>query len=192
MHPPQLTEEQREITSALEAALGQGGYELKYPQNGGYSSTVLFQDIDGDEEEEAIVFFLAAVKGDNVRVGILDRNGESWELVCEAGGLGNTVEEVVFVRFFEGSPTNLVVRWGNGTVTDTLTVYDYSPTDQLLTSVYTGSAVSLLKFQPAGTQRENLVVFTQNVANQEMTVRMLVGQGLVSIQTPEAFPSMAK
>lgn len=100
MHPPQLTEEQREITSALEAALGKGGYELKYPQNGGYSSTVLFQDMDGDGEDEAIVFFLADVKGNNVRVGILDRNQEGWRLVCEAGGLGTAVEEVVFCPIF--------------------------------------------------------------------------------------------
>lgn len=182
MHPPQLTQEQREITAALEAALGEGGYELKYPQNGGYSSTVLFQDMDGDGGDEAIVFFLAAVKGENIRVGILDRAQEGWQLVCEAGGLGSTVEEVAFVRFFEGEPANLVVGWGNGTVTDTLAVYDYSPTAQLLDSLYTGGSASMLKYQPAGTQKENLVLFTQNVANQETTVRMLTGRGVASIR----------
>lgn len=67
-------------------------------------------------------------------------------------------------------------------MTDTLTAYAYSASDHLLTSIYTGSAVSLLKYQPAGEQRENLVVFTQNVANQEMTVRMVGAQGPVLVR----------
>ena len=47
LHPPKLTQEQKEISSALEAAVGAGRAEkLKYPRRGEYLSAFVMYDLE--------------------------------------------------------------------------------------------------------------------------------------------------
>ena len=56
LNAPKLTEEQGEIHEALTAAVG-GSITLKYPRNGDNRSAFVIADLDGEQGEEALVFY---------------------------------------------------------------------------------------------------------------------------------------
>lgn len=72
MKPPRLTAEQKEIDDALHAAVIESDISFKYPKSGDYRSAFVFHDIDGDGEEEAIVFY-AVDSSQYTRVSLMDR-----------------------------------------------------------------------------------------------------------------------
>lgn len=53
--PPKLSREQEYIYNALKNYTG-ANISLKYPKSGDYLSAFIIADIDGDDDEEAIVF----------------------------------------------------------------------------------------------------------------------------------------
>ena len=54
--PPVLSELQTEVDEALRDVVGQE-LRLCYPAGGSYRSPYIFTDLDGDEEQEAVVFY---------------------------------------------------------------------------------------------------------------------------------------
>ena len=56
LSPPKLSLEQEQIYDALRRAAG-SSISLKYPKTGGYLSAFIVSDIDGDGEDEALVFY---------------------------------------------------------------------------------------------------------------------------------------
>lgn len=98
MRPPALTQEQLEISSALEQAVGGKDITYKYPEQGENRSSFLFRDLDGDGEEEALVFYQAGPKGSGSWVSVLDHQGDSWVSLCDLSA-PNGETEVDFVDF---------------------------------------------------------------------------------------------
>ena len=76
MSPPKLTAEQAEIDSALKQALGEN-VKLKYPKSGDFRSAFVFHDIDGDGEEEAIVFYQLD-SSSTTWLTVMDRTDGQW------------------------------------------------------------------------------------------------------------------
>lgn len=56
MRPPVMTEEQTEIYNAAKQIIGDDVI-FKYPLAQGTHSAFVFYDVDGDQQEEAIVFY---------------------------------------------------------------------------------------------------------------------------------------
>ena len=64
-----------------DAALTQN-YSLKYPKSGDHRSAFVFHDIDGDGEEEAIVFYEPSIDN-TARIVLLDRQDGVWRSLCD-------------------------------------------------------------------------------------------------------------
>lgn len=105
---PRLTQTQTEIYNALLLSLG-GEAELVYPRSGNYRSAIILQNLDGEETEEAIVFYrekppagqLAANnqgKG-GIRAGFLDRQEGEWVTVVDCPIDGADIESLDFYGF---------------------------------------------------------------------------------------------
>ena len=74
--PPVLSELQTEVDEALRDVVGQE-LRLCYPAGGSYRSPYIFTDLDGDEEQEAVVFYTVEDEP-LVYLQILDKSDGRW------------------------------------------------------------------------------------------------------------------
>lgn len=111
MSPPKLSVEQEQIYSALTNATGTS-ISLKYPKSGKYLSAFIIEDIDGDGENEAVVFYEKnniALEENTLRINILDRSDGKWRSVCDTPAKGAEIEKVIISELGSNSRTNLII-----------------------------------------------------------------------------------
>lgn len=130
MTPPKLSIEQEQIYSALTDAAGES-VSLKYPKSGKYLSAFIVEDIDGDSENEAVVFYEKTgltVPENTLRINILDRSDSGkWRSVYDMAAEGTEIERVVISKLGENERMNLII--GSSLVNrseKTATVYSYN------------------------------------------------------------------
>lgn len=95
---PNIADEQSAIYQALIESAGRN-ITLEYPRSGEYRSAFVAYDIDGDKEEETLAFYsVSSVADSNVKISVLDRDGDgAWHSTFELAGAGNSVETVEFL-----------------------------------------------------------------------------------------------
>lgn len=126
LHPPRLTEEQNEIFSVLESAVGQNP-KLKYPKSGEYLSAFVMYDLDNDKEEEAMVFYESTEGGGSTRINILDNIGGKWYSINDSPGGESDIHMVRFVNLSRQEGKEIVIGWENETGdTKILQVYRFT------------------------------------------------------------------
>lgn len=163
MKPPKLTEQQAEITAALEAAVG-GRLTLKYPKSGSYRSAFVFQDIDNDGQEEAIAFYSSDSREGETWVNILDHIEGEWRSVYELAGGGNEVEYVDFAPVTSPEAHNLIIGWNYGGVEDkSISVYSYG--EKGLEPLYTERYAEVILCDANNDRRTELLLITPNNQN---------------------------
>ncbi len=109
MRPPKLSVEQQKIYAALSASVGDS-IVLKYPGQGEHRSAFVMYDIDNDGEEEIIVFY-ASSQGGDVRMSILEKQGEDWFSVYDSLGLGPEIDSISFRHITKKDQVNVVVSY---------------------------------------------------------------------------------
>ncbi len=128
LSPPKLSLEQEQIYDALRRAAG-SSISLKYPKTGGYLSAFIVSDIDGDGEDEALVFYeknLLRNEENALRLNVLDQIEGSWRSVYDLAAGGAEVEEVMISRLGSNSRTIIIVGYSMVNQGErVLSVYDY-------------------------------------------------------------------
>ena len=95
--PPKLSFEQEQIYNALTDTTGTS-INLKYPKSGKYLSAFIIEDIDGDGENESIVFYEKkglTLSENTLRINVLDRFDDKWQSVCDTSAEGSDIEKVI-------------------------------------------------------------------------------------------------
>lgn len=98
LSPPTLSAEQEEIYRELEKSVGRN-IKLKYPRGGDYRSAFVVRDIDGDDGDEALVFYESSDirSGDSaLRLKFLDKRNGKWEAAFDLACPGNEIDSVAF------------------------------------------------------------------------------------------------
>ena len=93
MSPPKLSIEQEQIYTALTDAVGDS-ISLKYPKSGRYLSAFIVEDIDGDNGNEAVVFYEKTgltVEENTLRINILDSDNGKWRSVYDTPADGSEI-----------------------------------------------------------------------------------------------------
>lgn len=126
--PPSLSVEQEQIYQALQDAAGKD-IKLQYPKTGDYLSAFILSDLDGDDENEALVFYsktgLSATEN-SLRINVLDKNGEKWGSVCDVPAQGAEIERVIISPIGEYTDPQIVIGYSIVDQSDKgLVVYDY-------------------------------------------------------------------
>lgn len=126
--PPKLSEEQRDVYTALINAVG-SDIRLQYPGAGDDRSAFVFANIDDEPEEEAIVFYEKSGETSgtgNVRVNIIDRmsSGE-WHSVYDHAGMGTSIERVVFSDIGNSGTISMMIGYNLLSGEKSVTVYSY-------------------------------------------------------------------
>ena len=128
--PPKLSEEQTAIKQALINSVG-NNVNLKYPKNGDYRSAYVIADIDGEGNDEAVVFYEktgVAASESVVRMAVLDKSADgNWNAVFDAVGDGADVDKIIIGKLGENENTMIFVGYSVPATTDKkLSGYTYS------------------------------------------------------------------
>lgn len=101
LSPPRLSDQQDEIYNALLSTVG-SNIKLRYPKYGEHTSAFLIQDLDGDKEPEAIVFYentIATSQTMPIRLNVLDQQSDgTWVSKYELGVEATDVDKISFVQ----------------------------------------------------------------------------------------------
>ncbi|MBE6845123.1 MAG: hypothetical protein E7508_05320 [Ruminococcus sp.] len=129
LSPPKLDKQQQDIYNALENYTGEN-ISLKYPKSGDNLSAFIIEDIDGDSEDEAIVFYEKnAVKTEEglLRINILDTVDSKWRSVYDHAADGNEIEQVEVTRLGDCDRINVIVGYSLINRSEKkISIYDYS------------------------------------------------------------------
>lgn len=155
---PQRSAEYRELQSAVEAALGNGSYSP--PASGDNPQTIQRVDLDGDGQEEVIVF--CKMDGERpLKVLILRTQEEHYSLACTLEGEGTAFDSVRYAQI-DGKPGMeiLVSRRIGEQVQQFLSVYSFEngQARELMSSGYSAYTVQDLDSD----QRDDIFVLRAN------------------------------
>lgn len=102
-----------------------GGYSIKIPSGGNYTTSFISCDLNDDQSDEAIAFFEPADKIGVVNMAVLTENSSSWNVVSNISGEGTDVNRVDFCDVNNDGKNEIIVCWGmlSNSVTSNLCVY---------------------------------------------------------------------
>ena len=125
LRAPRLSGDYGTVQTALNDWLGESA-QLKYPMQGELLSPFLWQDLDGDGQQDAAVLYTTA-QSSNVCIAILqkDENGV-WQVRQSVEGLADTVDNVSLARLQPGGASQLVVGYMAAQGDHYLAVYAYT------------------------------------------------------------------
>ncbi len=128
---PGITEEQSAIYQALIAMAGRD-VRLEYPRGGNSRSAFILQNIDSDEQEEAIAFYSYS-EDDSVRICVMDKTEQGgWSVSSASVGKGTTVEKVYINSV--GDRVDIIVSYG---------MTGYGSLELVIYRYHTGSLVTI-------------------------------------------------
>ncbi len=129
LSPPKLDARQEHIYNALKSYTGEN-ISLKYPKAGKNLSAFILEDIDGDLEDEAIVFYkknTAKSEDASLRINILDNVNEQWKSVYDHAADGNEIEQVEVTRLGDSKRVNIIAGYSLINRNEKkISIYDYS------------------------------------------------------------------
>ncbi len=182
LRPPKTSGDGQEICEALEKFLGRQPL-FRYPRSGEYRSAITMEDLDGDDTDEAIVFYVSSAESTVANVAVLSYSHGEWSVASTAEGLGNNVNILLFGNLLpEGDGREIIVGWKVGSNSGLLTVYSYSEkgleniiieepgsAEVQSASGYTGVAICDMD----GDKTDEIMTATLNTVAGTSTVRML-------------------
>ena len=102
----------QEIQKALKSAGIPDGYSLKAAKSGNYRSTYIVKDINGNGQNEAVVFYVTSSGTQEVlNFSLLESDGDDWRLTASTVLGGTNIERVDFGDFDGDGTDELVVAW---------------------------------------------------------------------------------
>ncbi len=171
MAPPRLSDEQNEVYKALSAALGRGELWLKYPRLGAYRSPFTFYDIDGDDQEEAMVFYRDSVDG-SCRIALLERTQTGWENVYDLPGSGNNIEQVQFANLYSQTGKDIVISWsGEVGQASRLSIYRYG--DGNVSMMYLAEYSNMVIYNLDADPLQELVLFSPQRSGERFYAQLI-------------------
>lgn len=129
LSPPMLYSGQAEVYDALTKSVGRD-IKLQYPRAGAYRSSFIIEDIDGDGDSEAVVFYRRGEKAEesgDLRINILDRDSAgSWRSAYDLAGTGTGIDRVVISELSGSGRTSLIIGYtGVSSADKSLKAYVY-------------------------------------------------------------------
>ncbi len=109
MTAPAQSGEQIAVKEAFEAFFSDR-VSYKYPVSGRNRTPIQFIDLDGDETEEAVVFFIAESEEPFAQIAVMKKNGASgWAYSAQIVGSGTDISSVRIMRM--NNRVFLLVEW---------------------------------------------------------------------------------
>ena len=124
LRPPKMTGKYQVLQDTFEEYAGKN-YTLVTPEKGEYQSAFVIKDIDGDEADEALVFYTEKDSPEKVKFCYFEYEDEKWIPVSKNDGLGNSIDKVYIADLNNDKNNELVIGWGffDSKINKTFSVY---------------------------------------------------------------------
>ena len=125
MKPPMVEGENRKIQLAFENFVGKD-YQLVTPLKGIHRAAYNFFDLNGDKDDEVIVFYSKSEENDVIRMNVLDRNNDgTWVSIADIVTEYSDVQQVDFADLNGDNIEEIIVGWTvfQNEYTKTMNVY---------------------------------------------------------------------
>jgi len=110
LRAPKLTGENAALQEAFENSVGKD-VSLFTPIAGDYRASYIFFDANGDNSDEAVVFYALNTNLSVIHIHLLARNGEEWYSVADITGSGTNVYKVDFFNIDTDGVLEVAVTW---------------------------------------------------------------------------------
>lgn len=88
-----------------------GGYSIKIPATGNYTTSFILKDIDGDKINEAVAFYEPSNKVGTISMAVIKKSGERWSVIANVDGTATDVNSVDFCDFNNDGKMEIIVCW---------------------------------------------------------------------------------
>ncbi|MDO5448764.1 MAG: hypothetical protein Q4F70_04055, partial [Clostridia bacterium] len=125
--PPSLSGTSQEVQTAFRKSItDKSGIVLQYPTSGDYRSAFVMRDIDGDNEDECLVFYMLKSDESTVRVNVLDKIDGQWQSLYDETGYGSKVISVSFDDLNRDGKVEIITCWSlyESTTSKILTIHE--------------------------------------------------------------------
>lgn len=115
LSPPRLTAEQEQIYKKLQSSAG-NSISLKYPKHGEHLSAFTVVDLDGDQLDEAVVFYTTSLSDaaeNPLRIGLLTQKNGEWTAGKDRPAAGAEIERVDVAVLGSNPRMNLIVSYSH-------------------------------------------------------------------------------
>ncbi|MBQ6119424.1 MAG: hypothetical protein IJK98_09340, partial [Clostridia bacterium] len=110
LRAPKLTGQNAALQQAFEQTVGKDVF-LVSPLTGAYRSAFILQDCNGDEVEEAFVFYAMNDTENTIHIHLLEFVEGTWRSVADTTGNGSEVYKVEFCSVDRDAAPELAVTW---------------------------------------------------------------------------------
>lgn len=110
IRPPKLFGKYQSLQDAFEKSVT-GQIMLVTPENGTHQSAFITSDIDGDREEEAIVFYTNKHDPDIVSFSYFKYKEDEWAYVATYDGLGDSIDMVEISDVNMDGYSEIIIGW---------------------------------------------------------------------------------
>jgi len=193
MNPPEAAGDYKGIQNVIEKSLD-NGIILKAPNEGDYTTSITFMDLNADGENDAVAFY--RIKNDDtssIYMSVLLKSGSKWQASEPVKGKGNDVSEFSYGDLNYDSVPEIVVGWNMFDSKDNNTLSVYSVGEKnAQTVVKTCDSVIYTRMLVADVCAEgrNEILLVKNMFNDETgpasaTVYELVDNRLKAMDTAQ-------
>lgn len=111
MSPPLQSGKNGEVQEAFRKLMTEKNIQLRTPQSGDYQTAFVLFDINGDSQEEAIVFYTDASVDTSVRMSFMECINDTWMISADVKGAGSSVFDVSFSDMDNDGIYEIFVGW---------------------------------------------------------------------------------
>ena len=131
MSPPLQSGKNGEVEAAFKKLMAEKNIQLRTPQSGDYQTSFVLFDINGDGQDEAIVFYTDSAIDASVRLSFLECINETWVISADIKGAGSGVYDVSFSDMNNNGRYEILVGWSlyDSKTSKIVSVYEVSDGD---------------------------------------------------------------
>lgn len=167
---PRLSQDQSLVMQAVREYLGLD-IILKYPRRGENSLPVQLIDLGSGDEESRVVLYTAPSISANVRMAVLERRQDSWQVVYETEGFGTEVYKIEFANLTGDLSKQIIIAYTFRDLSEKL-LSVYSTREGRVQDVNTQACQDFQVYDITGDGVSDLVTAGVNADNQRTRIRV--------------------
>ncbi len=111
MNPPLQSGKNGEVQEAFKKLMAEKNIQLRTPQSGDYQTSFVLFDVNGDDQDEAIVFYTDSEIDTSVRMTFMECINDTWVISADVKGAGSGVFDVSFSDMDNDGIYEILVGW---------------------------------------------------------------------------------
>ena len=111
LSPPSQSGKNGEVEKAFKKLMAEKTIQLRTPQSGDYQTAFVLFDINGDSQEEAIVFYTDSAIDTSVRMSFMECINDTWMICADVKGAGSNVFDLSFSDMDNDGIYEILVGW---------------------------------------------------------------------------------